>query len=462
VPEGVTGGGGRSAVLDEAFTILGEIQARGRRAVIVGGAVRDQVLGRPVTDVDLATDMPLAELAALFTTHAVGRSERFETVVVVRRGHAFEISRFRGAATQREPDAAATPADIRTLLLADTAHRDFTINTLLMGPDGAVVDLQGGLADLRDRVVRCVGSAAERFAEDPARILRAVRFAACLGFGIEAETAAAMTRHAPRLGAVAGERIGKEILKIAAQSGAALADALELMERHGLLAVLLPEIESLKDLPQPAAWHPEGDVVAHTLAALRSSSSPDPAVNLAVLLHDVGKAPMHREAAGRHRYHGHEAAGAAIADAVARRLRLPRLVRAALAFAVGEHQRAARFAELRRSKRLALLRSPHWPTLRAAALCDLAARGDPAAVERLAAAFHEAEADTGSTSGSAPGAPVISGERIMALSGLAPGPLVGDIQRRVSEWALDNRVDDRARIESEVARLAAGRAGTNV
>jgi len=443
------------AVLAEAFDIIREIRARGRLAVIVGGAVRDLVLGRPLTDVDLATDMPLDELSSLFKTHAVGRSEKFATVVIVSGGRAFEISRFRRSGQERAgPDGAAISRECFDPLRVDTAHRDFTINTLLMGLDGAVIDLQGGLEDLRNHVVRCVGSPAERFAEDPARILRAVRFAACLGFRIEGGTAEAIAGGAPQLATVAGERIGKEIVKIASQPGAALADALTLMDRFGLLGSLLPEVRDLQGLPQPIEWHPEGDAWEHTLAALRSSTSSDPAVNLAVLLHDVGKHPAHREVGGRHHYRGHESAGARIVDVVARRLSLPHLQRQAVAFAVEHHMQARRFAELRRSTLLALLANPHWPVLRSLALCDIAARGAETAVASLDAAFCDAEADAAAELESRSGAAVITGSRIMELTGLPPGPRIGEILRRVGEWAQDNRVEDRARIETEVTRAA--------
>jgi tRNA nucleotidyltransferase/poly(A) polymerase len=450
-------------VLDEAFEILREIEAHGRLAVIVGGAVRDLLLGRPLTDVDLATDMPLAELASLFKTHAVGRSAQFDTVVIARGGRAYEVSRFRRGGRELEAPAGAAPSGGSSeQLREDTAHRDFTINALLMGLDGNVIDLQGGRADLRDRLVRCVGSPGERFAEDPARVLRAVRFAACLDFTIEASTAAAVAAGAPRLAAVAGERIGKEILKIASQPGAALAAAVTLMDRFGLLGLLLQEVKNIQGLPQPIEWHPEGDAWEHTLAALRSSSSADPAVNLAVLLHDVGKHPAHREEAGRHRYRGHESAGVRIVDMVARRLHLPQRQRAAITFAVEHHMAAGRFTGLRRSNRLALLAEAHWPVLRSLALCDVAARGDTAAVARLDAAFREAEADLAAADRSGKGAPAISGTRVMELTGLAPGPRVGEIRRRVGEWAQDNRIDDRERIEAEVVRVAGEAAGGGV
>jgi tRNA nucleotidyltransferase (CCA-adding enzyme) len=152
-----------------------------------------------------------------------------------------------------------------------------------MGVDGGVIDLQGGLEDLRTHVVRCVGSPEERFAEDPARILRAVRFAACLGFAIDAATAAAIVKEAPRLASVAGERIGREFLKIASQPGAALAAAVTLLDRF---AVRSPRSGNSACPSDRVA--PEGDAWQHAAAAIIDVN--DPAVNL-VLLHDVGNIP---------------------------------------------------------------------------------------------------------------------------------------------------------------------------
>lgn len=423
-------------MLNEAFGILREILARGRLAVIVGGAVRNLQLGLPLTDVDLATDMPLAEITSVFKTYPVGRAKQFDTLLIARGGRTFEISRFRRGGPAREsPDDTTAAAGSADLLREDTAHRDFTINALLLGLDGMVIDLQDGLGDLRNRVVRCVGAPEERFAEDPARILRAVRFAACLEFAIERNTAAAIARNAPLLEKVAGERIGKEILKIASQPGAALAAAVTLMDRFGLLGLLLPEVGNLRELPRPIGQHPGWDTWEHTLAALRSSTSADPAVNLAVLLHAVGTRPVS-------------------VGAMTRRLFLPQRLRTAIAFAVEQQLPAAHFDALRRSKRLALLASEHWPVLRELALCDCAARGDASAVERLDSSFRRAEADAATYPERRGGTPVISGTRIMQLTGLDPGPRVGEIRRRVSEWALDNRVDDPARIAAAVVSLA--------
>jgi tRNA nucleotidyltransferase/poly(A) polymerase len=428
--------------LAEAGRIVEAIRARGRIAVVAGGAVRDRALGRPVTDVDIATDMPLDELAGLFRTHEVGRSKQFETVVVARGGHAFEITRLRGGAEA----AAADP------LREDTARRDFTINALLLDADGRIVDHHGGLDDLRGRVVRAVGSPRERFAEDPARLLRAVRFAAVLEFDIEPQTAAAIVAGAGRLAEVAGERVGAEILKMASAPGAALARGVELMDRLGLLRTVLPEVADLQGLEQPAEWHPEGDAWEHTLAALRSCASADPAVTLAVLLHDVGKRPAHFVENGRHRYHGHEKAGLGLVEAVARRLFLPQRLRAAILFAVAQHGKCGRMIDLRRSRRLALIASEHWPVLRALVLCDIAARGIPAAVARAEEIFGDAERDASEFAERQGGEPLITGTRVMELTGLAPGPRVGQLQRAVSEWALDNRVEERAQVEARVVQ----------
>lgn len=141
-------------------------------------------------------------------------------------------------------------------------------------------------------------------------------------------------------------------------------------------------------------------------------------------------------------------------DAVTRRLFLPQRLRKAIDFAVEQRRLAARFDTLRRSERLALLASGHWPVLRALALCDCAARQDAAAVDRIDSVFRRAEAEAALTRDQQGGTAVISGTRVMKLTGLGPGPRVGEIRRRVSEWALDNRVEDTARIEAQVVRLA--------
>lgn len=446
-------------LLADAFTIVEAIRARGHLALIAGGAVRDLVLGRPVTDADIATDMPLDELGRLFTTHVVGRAREFETVVVVRGGRGFEVTRFRGGSAvtagsgaNGRPVRADSPAD-GDPLRADTARRDFTINSLLMDTECRIVDLQGGMADLRAGVVRAVGDPAERFGEDPARLVRAVRFAACLDFSIEGQTVAAIRAHAPRLAEVAPERIGSELLKMASAPGRTLARAMELLGQFGLLRTVLPEVADLQGLEHRPEKHPEGGVWEHTLAALHASPTTEAAVNLAVLLHDIGKRPALSLEGGMPRYHGHESFGAELAEAIARRVALPQRLREAIVFAVEHHGRCGKFGELRRSKRVALLAHEHWPTLRAVTLADRAARGDMAEVARLEALFVEAEREA-TTAGERPGAHVLSGTRIMELTGLGPGPRVGAIQRQITEWALDNRVEDAALVEAEVRRIA--------
>ena len=285
-------------MLDEAFEILREIQARGRLAVIVGGAVRDLLLGRPLTDVDLATDMPLAELSSLFKTHAVGRSEKFDTVVIIRGGRAFEISRFRGGGQERSRPAAARSRTASTRC-ARTPRTGTSPSTRCSWGWTAA----SSIFRAASTICATAWSAASARRRSASPKTRRGSCAPCVSPPASASRSRRRPprrspRDAPRLATVAGERIGKEILKIAAQPGAALADAVTLMDRFGLLGLLLPEVGDLRGLPQPIEWHPEGDAWEHTLAALRSSTSADPAVNLAVLLHDVGKRPAHREVGG--------------------------------------------------------------------------------------------------------------------------------------------------------------------
>ena len=441
-------------MLDEAFEILGEIQAHGRLAVIVGGAVRDLELGRPLTDVDLATDMPLAELSSLFKTHAVGRSEQFDTVVISRGGRTFEISRFRRGGRSWKRLTAPRRRRTASRRCARTPHTGTSPSTrCCWGRTGASSTCRAGSTTCAtaSSARRVAGGALRRGSrEDPAR--RAFRRLPRFHDRGGDRRGGRQGRAAPGNRRGGADRQGGGEDRRAAGRGPR-------RRRHADGSVraaraLLPEVANLQGLPQPIEWHPEGDAWEHTLAALRSSASADPAVNLAVLLHDVGKHPAHREVAGRHHYRGHESAGGGIVDAVARRLHLPQRMRAAIAFAVEHHLQAGGSPNCGDRK---CSRSSPANTGRPCGLsrCATARRGgmEPPSLASKPPFARPKRMRRRRCSGGA-GAPPISGTRVMELTGLSPGPLVGEIRRRVCEWAEDNRVEDRAQIEAEAVRLA--------
>lgn len=423
-------------VFSNAFRILAAISARGYLAHVVGGAVRDLLLGREVADVDLATDMPLEELAGIFRTVPVGRSLLFETVVIPLDHRHFHVSRHRGGAMPADFRAGAVPPS----LAWDLAHRDFTVNAMAMDLEGAILDPLGGRTDLAHRRLRTAGNPGERFLEDPLRILRGVRLAVTLGFTLEEETRAASRSMASRVGLVAPERVAGELLRLAAAPGAEVARGVLLLEETGLLAVILPEVAALRNLPHAPRHHPEGDVLLHTLAALRHTGT-DPLLNLATLLHDVGKgATRGAKEDGTPTYLGHDRVGGEMAARIARRFRFSSSQTEALSFAAGQHMRAAVLARMRPSKGAALVGSPHWPLLKELVICDRKARvTSPGEADTLQNALETAEAEIRRRMEMADRAlpPLLEGERVMRLTGLTPGPRLGVLIRRARDWALD-------------------------
>jgi len=179
----------------------------------------------------------------------------------------------------------------------------FTINGLFLDPiSGETFDYVGGVADLRNGIIRAIGDPSTRFREDHLRLLRAVRFAARFRFAIEPATFAAVRELAPAIQRVAAERVRDELLRILTEGGARY--GFELLDASGLLHEILPEVEAMKGVEQPPEYHPEGDVWTHTLMMLDGLDQPTPALAMGVLLHDVGKPPTFR-VADRIRFDGH-------------------------------------------------------------------------------------------------------------------------------------------------------------
>lgn len=300
-----------------AGRVAGVLRARGFTACLVGGCVRDLLLARQPEDYDVATSArPEQVLESFPQAQQVGAHFG---VVLVREGEAaVEVATFRSDhayADGRHPGRVEFETDPRQ----DVLRRDFTINALLLDPaSGEILDFVGGRADLDAGLVRAIGDPEERFTEDHLRMLRAVRFAARLGFAIEPATHAAIQRLADRIRGVSAERVRDELTRILTEGGARR--GFELLDATGLLPVLLPEVAAMKGIEQPPEFHPEGDVWVHTLGMLGMLRAPSPTLALGALLHDVGKPPTFRRAE-RIRFDGHAELGAQMAAAILTRLR---------------------------------------------------------------------------------------------------------------------------------------------
>src|SRR6266511_630263 len=269
-----------------AIRIVRRLQKAGFEAYFVGGCVRDQLLGTEPQDFDIATSARPEEVESLFTrTIPVGR--KFGVLLLLEGGGQFQVATFRAEADYHD---GRHPRHVTVAsAMADARRRDFTVNGLFLDPiQGQLFDWVGGHADLRARVIRTIGDPVERFAEDHLRLLRAVRFAAQLGFTIEPGTFAALRANAAKIKGVSAERIREELLKLLRPPHAAR--GLDLLRRSGLLLPVLPEIAATTDCNQSPDYHPEGTVFDH-LVLMMNHLPPDAAVSLpwAALLHDVAK-----------------------------------------------------------------------------------------------------------------------------------------------------------------------------
>lgn len=419
---------------DDAVAVVRELQAAGHRAYLVGGAVRDLILGRAPGDWDVATDARPDRLAALFPeARLVGAS--FGVVLVPREGRWVETATFRRDGVYRDgrrPDRVEYADDP----LVDAARRDFTVNALYLDPvAGRLFDPVGGAADARSRVLRCVGRPEDRFGEDGLRLLRAARLAAELGFAVHPETRAGMAAAAANVDNVAPERVGDELLRLLRAPTPSL--GLELLRETGVLGRVLPEVVALHGLAQSPDHHPEGCVWTHTLKLLDLAESPSPRLAWAALLHDAGKPLTVRREDGRIRFPGHAPAGRRLTGEILARLRRPSAEARDAAALVDQHMR---FLDVRRMKPSTLKRFLAQPfsedLLELHRLDRLAGSGDLDAWEfcRDALAALPPEELTP--------APLLTGRDLIRL-GYPRGPLLGLILEELETAQLEGEVRSR-------------------
>ena len=337
--------------------IINELRSQGHKAYWAGGCVRDGLLGVPAKDYDVATDALPKELLRYFPD-AIRVGIQFGVVLVRRDGVDVEVATFRTDHDYRDGRRPESVSFTRSPE-EDVRRRDFTINGLLYDPvGGEYLDFVGGQADLKVRIVRAIGDPDERFSEDKLRMLRAVRFAARLGFEIEDATLKSIQRHAAEIERISTERVRDEISRILTEGGARR--GFELLDESGLLKVILPEISALQGVEQSPQHHPEGDVWTHTLIMLDKLENPAVTLALGTLLHDVGKPPTFQRAPDRIRFNGHVEIGMKMAEAVCRRLRYSRDETEQVVALVANHMRFMHVPDMRESTLKKFLRMPRF------------------------------------------------------------------------------------------------------
>lgn len=306
-----------SVVPKDVFGICDKLKSAGRRGWVVGGCVRDSLLGKGVSDWDVATDARPEELMKLFP-RAIPTGLQHGTVTLVIHGRHYELTTLRGETTYsdgRRPDAVHFVDDIT----ADLARRDFTINAIAVDPTtGNVIDPFGGKKDLAAKVIRAVGKAVERFGEDGLRVLRAARFSATLEFDLDRETFDAIGPTLDTFKKVSSERVRDEWVKT--MKAKKPSRAFEVMRETGILGVTCPELMEGVGMAQNR-WHTY-DVWRHGMECMDACAG-DPVLRIAALLHDVGK-PRSRafsEKTNDWTFYDHDKIGAEIAVPILTRLR---------------------------------------------------------------------------------------------------------------------------------------------
>lgn len=316
---------------EDVLLCIRTLEDAGFDAYVVGGCVRDSLLGIPPHDYDLCTSATPDEIAHVFGDYNLVRNgEKHGTIGVVISGNVYEITTFRteGSYTDgRHPDYVAFVPDIKE----DLRRRDFTVNAIAYAPGKGFIDPWGGRRDLRQQILRAVGDPESRFTEDSLRILRGVRFAVRFDLTIEEETFAAMERMAFQMERLARERVFDELCKLLP-----LVKAKDLLLYAPILTCVIPELASTVGFSQHSPHHLY-DVYTHTAYVVESCPR-ELALRWAALLHDVGKVPTFTiDENGRGHFYGHAKVSAQMAEDILRRLRAPNALREKVVFLIENH-----------------------------------------------------------------------------------------------------------------------------
>lgn len=430
---------------DSVTAVLHRLWASGHSAYVVGGSLRDVLLGREPLDWDMTTDARPERLLELFPGAVY--ENRFGTVAIRQGGELHEVTTFRSDheyADHRRPHR----VEFGETIDVDLARRDFTVNAIAWGatapaggamPEPGLIDPHGGRSDIESRTLRAVGDPRARFEEDALRMVRAVRLAATLDFGVEAGTLAAIQARSSLVAHLSGERVAAELDKLMDADRPSV--GLRLMAATGILEVLWPDLAAQRGLAQNKL--PGDDLWDHTVRTVDAVPHDRPVVRLAALLHDLGKPATLADG----HFHGHEAEGARLAATLLERLHTPRYVAERVVHLVRHHMfvydpswgdaGVRRF--IKRIGRDAL------DSLFALREADNVGSGEPPDAYGLA----ELKARVGEQLAGhvvlERGDLVVDGDDLIAELGLSPGPVLGQLLDELLERTIaDPTVNDRA------------------
>lgn len=424
-----------TSLYQTGLKIVETLQKAGFKALFVGGYVRDMLLGYNPSDIDIVTSALPDQVIRLFpSSHDVGAS--FGVITVVENDCVFEVATFR---EEREYNDGRHPESVQYTddPKLDAMRRDFTINGMFYDPvKEKILDYVGGEKDLKRGILRTIGNAQERFDEDYLRMLRAVRFCARFNLTLDPEIKDATLNLAACVKNLSPERIRDELNKMF--TGTNPEQALQLMSDNGLLAVVLPEIEAMKGVPQPKKFHPEGDVFTHVRLMLSHMSVKTVKLAWCILMHDVAKPlTLTVDERGVEHFYTHEKQGAEMAKVILERFRFPRDTINSVVHVVGNHMRLASARKMKESRKRRMIADPDFPLdlelHRIDCVCSHRRLENYLfLLDQLVLLDNEIKLPE----------PLIKGQDLLGM-GMKPGPQVGQILKAVMDMQLEGEVNNR-------------------
>jgi tRNA nucleotidyltransferase (CCA-adding enzyme) len=447
-------------VPEDVLGICRRLREKGKRGWIVGGCVRDLLRGGEAKDWDVATDARPDDVIGMFRK-VIPTGLQHGTVTVVKRGVHYEVTTLRGEGAYsdgRRPDKVEFVDDIT----ADLARRDFTINAMAIDPvDGHLIDPFDGRTDLDARVIRAVGNADERFAEDGLRVLRAARFSATLDCAIDPDTERAMgsSRSHDTFRRVSAERVRDEWLK--AMRARRPSVAFDAMRRTAILGITCPELMESVGCEQNK-WH-AFDVWGHAMACL-DACKPDPILRVAALLHDVAKPRTRAFSDKTHDYtfYEHERIGAEMAEPILARLKFSNDEQAKVVALVRHHLicYADDWTDAAVRRWIRRITPELAPDLYELGFADARGKGRPAPDDLASIEKLRDRVEAMLAAGAAFSAKdlAVNGKALMDALGIPPGRIVGEMLAHLVERVIDEpELNERERLIEEARRFAAER-----
>lgn len=419
-----------------SIEIIKKLRAEGFEALWAGGCVRDMLLGIEPKDFDIATSAKPAEIKRIFEK-VIPIGEEYGVVLIEQNGHHFEVATFRsdsGYSDGRRPDAV-----IFTSANEDAQRRDFTINALFYDPiNDEILDFVSGQKDLEIKLVRFIGAPHERIIEDNLRILRAIRFKNTYNFQYHPDTFEAVKKHAALVANVSGERVRDELNKMIMSS--TFKESLEDLEDTGVLEVIMPEVQKMKGMAQPLEYHKEGDLWDHMIQSVQAiDADASLALRWAVFLHDVGKTETF-SVEDRIRYDHHAGVSAEIAKKIMRRLCFSRKMIDEVFWLIKHHMSVYQVLDMSVGRRRHWFLQPYFLNLLELNRCDcMGATPHRLKQYEEVLALYRSDLDHIKD----PPVPLLTGDDVMKILHLEPGPKIGEITQEVRCLQLEGALTDK-------------------